>query len=57
MGIGAVIVMMFILCMVVYEVGRHQERERARSELNILVGMINKDKNKEKNKERDDDSH
>ena len=53
MGVLVLVGLIFLLCMTVYEVGKHHERERADAELDFLFGRINHT-NKDKHKNEDD---
>ena len=53
MGVMILVGILFLICMVVYEAGKHHERERADAELDFLFGRINHS-NKDKHKNEDD---
>ena len=53
MGMVILVVLLYLLCITVYEAGKHQERERADAELDFLFGRINHS-NKDKHKNEDD---
>lgn len=53
MGVLILMAMVFLICMVVYEAGKHHEREKADAELDFLFGRINHS-NKDKHKNEDD---